>query len=106
MPSNDSLADGYTQDVLEILETMAKQAPGCAGGLCATLVPHICQMIECAATLPEGAVESAVDLVSVLVRTGAGDFTSIPALQQVFSRQRDCHLMTPPCTFIRCFNRD
>ena len=22
------------------------------------------------------------------------------------SRRRDCHLITPPCTFIRCFNRD
>ena len=22
------------------------------------------------------------------------------------SRRRDCHLMAPPCTFIRCFNRD
>ena len=22
------------------------------------------------------------------------------------SRRRDCHLMAPPCTFIRCFNRN
>ena len=22
------------------------------------------------------------------------------------SRRRDCHLMAPPCTFARCFNRD
>ena len=21
-------------------------------------------------------------------------------------RRRDCHLMAPPCTFMRCFNRD
>ena len=22
------------------------------------------------------------------------------------SRRRDCHLIAPPCNFIRCFNRD
>ena len=22
------------------------------------------------------------------------------------SRRRDCHLMAPPCTFVRCFNSD
>ena len=26
--------------------------------------------------------------------------------KMVPSRRRDCHLMAPPCTFIRCFNRD
>ena len=64
---------------------MAKQSPACAAGLCNTLVPHVCQMISSAETLPEGAIESAIDLVTVLIQTGAGNFASIPNLVDIFA---------------------
>ena len=70
---------------METLETMAKQSPACAAGLCNTLVPHVCQMISSAETLPEGAIESAIDLVTVLIQTGAGNFASIPNLVDIFA---------------------
>jgi hypothetical protein len=74
-----------TQDILETLETMATQSPACAAGLCNTLVPHVCHMISNSRSLPEGALESAIDLVTMLIQTGAGNFSSIPNLVHIFA---------------------
>jgi hypothetical protein len=62
--------------VLSALDTMVKSSRECAAEACAKLVPHICGMLGEGHQLPDGAVPSAIDLLTVLVgseRAGGGD---------------------------------
>eukprot|EP01048_Picozoa_sp_COSAG05_P013889 COSAG05_NODE_1522_length_4642_cov_18.667841_3_plen_613_part_00 len=63
-----------TQYVLDTFSTMVRpSAESCSTSVCAKLVPHVCQILSGGVEVPEGALESTVDLLTVLVRSGCCD---------------------------------
>jgi hypothetical protein len=81
----DNLADPMvTQYVLDTWSTMVRQSSQCAALVCTQLAPHVCQILsEPPEKLPEGAMESTVDLLAVLVRCGNCDI-SAPDMSRAF----------------------
>ena len=74
-----------TASVMETLRTMAHRAESqCAAQVCTRLLPQVCSMIgPRGAELPEGAMESAVDLLTILVSSGSCTLKT-PGLEEAF----------------------
>ena len=74
-----------TGSVMETLRTMAHRAESqCAAQVCTRLLPQVCSMIgPRGAELPEGAMESAVDLLTILVSSGSCSLQT-PGLEEAF----------------------
>ena len=67
-----------------------------------TLIPHAFGPGKIKVIATTGAVRAKTKMIEALLDIEI----ATKLLAGGGSRRRDCHLMVPPCTFIRCFNRD